>query len=133
MVEYENLPGDVTLLSPGLGWHKIERGFQVDKKRNAYDVLVEKALRGQPSICIYRSFDGILGKMDTGLDLISDREPESYVKNENVLVFVILLWSWRLLWSPACFVVLPLFVIYFYAKLALLLTILNHQYTNSRL
>ena len=84
MVEYENLPGDVTLLSPGLGWHKIERGFQVDKKRNAYDVLVEKALRGQAEHFV--STDRLMeswAKWTPVLDLISDREPESYVKNEN--------------------------------------------------
>ena len=84
MVEYENLPGDVTLLSPGLGWHKIERGFQVNKKRNAYDVLVEKALRGQAEHFV--STDRLMeswAKWTPVLDLISDREPESYVKNEN--------------------------------------------------
>jgi len=87
LVEYENLPGkakDMTLSSPGLGWHKIKRGFQVDKKRNAYDVLVEKALRGQSEHFV--STDRLMESWSTWtpvLNLIADLEPEHYIKNEN--------------------------------------------------
>lgn len=48
-IEYENVPtiGDDVLVTPGTGWRGIDRGFQIVKKRNAYDVLVEAALNGQ--------------------------------------------------------------------------------------
>lgn len=86
-LEYENLPGDaedVTLLSPGTEWHKIKRGYQIDKKRNAYDVLVEKALRGESEHFV--STDRLMQSWSLWtpiLDLVSNLEPKSYPKGNN--------------------------------------------------